>query len=314
MKNISLVLFTLIGWFFVVPGFGQTDEGNSVGLLQNMDSNQWTLLIIIGVVLALILIMMLVMVYLLSFLKTVLRGQNPAMPAESGSWWEDFKEKYVVGKMTPIEEEKDIALDHSYDGIVELDNFMPPWLKYVFYMSIAFAVIYFVNYSVLGIGDNQYEEYEEELAIAEEEAELFRASDATTIDETNVQFDKSGPGIQAGKDLYETNCAACHAMDGGGGVGPNFTDQYWIHGGSINDVFSVVKYGVVEKGMIPWQDQLSPEQIQQVSSYILTMQGGTPANPKAPQGELYEEEIQEPIDALGEDELGLEPADDGDAE
>ncbi|MEX0883718.1 MAG: c-type cytochrome, partial [Cyclobacteriaceae bacterium] len=198
--------------------------------------------------------------------------------------------------------------------IVELDNFMPPWLKYVFYMSIAFAVIYFVNYSVLGIGETQYEEYEEELALAAEEAELFKASGATTIDETNVEFDKSGPAIEAGKELYETNCAACHALDGGGGVGPNFTDQYWIHGGSINDVFSVVKYGVVEKGMIPWQDQLSPEQMQQVSSYILTMQGSTPANPKAPQGELYEEEIEEPIDALGEDDLGVEPADEGEAE
>ena len=181
-------------------------------------------------------------------------------------------------------------------------------------MSIAFAVIYFVNYSVLGIGDNQYEEYEEELAIAEEQAELLSASDATTIDETNVEFDKSGPSIQAGKDLYAANCAACHAMDGGGGVGPNFTDQYWIHGGSINDVFSVVKYGVVEKGMIPWQDQLSPEQMQQVSSYILTMQGSTPANPKEPQGELYEEDIKEPIDARGGDELGLEPADEEESE
>ncbi len=306
MKTIKLIGASLLSLFLVVPGLAQESEESWTAQLQQLDSGQAALLMIIGVVLLLIVVIMGLMLYLLSFLMTVIRKDNPALAAKP-SWWETFKVKFVTGKMKPIEQEKDIQLDHSYDGIVELDNFMPPWLKYVFYMSIAFAVIYFVNYSVLGLGQNQYEEYEEELAIAAMEEEARGESMLASIDETNVEFDASTPTIEAGEELYAGNCAACHAMDGGGGVGPNLTDEFWIHGGDIKDIFSVVKYGVVEKGMIPWQDQLSPEQMQQVSSYILSLQGITPANPKEPQGEKYEPEVEDPVDALGEDELGLEP-------
>ncbi|SHM93497.1 cytochrome c oxidase cbb3-type subunit 3 [Cyclobacterium lianum] len=295
------------GLFLTFPVLGQEADQSWTAGLQQMDSSQMTLLLIIGVVLLLIVIIMGVMLYLLSFLMSVIRQDNPALAAQP-SWWENFKEKFVTGKMKPIEQEADIQLDHSYDGIVELDNFMPPWLAYVFYLSIGFAIIYFVNYSVLGIGKTQMEEYEEELAIAAMEEEARGESMLAAIDENTVEFTSSTAAIEAGSELYAGNCAACHAMDGGGGVGPNLTDEYWIHGGDIKDIFSVVKYGVVEKGMIPWQDQLSPEQMQQVSSYILTLQGTSPANPKEPQGEKYEPNIEEPLDALGEDELGLEPA------
>lgn len=307
MKTFKLIGASILSLFLAIPAFAQDDTEGWTAQLQQLDSGQTALLLIIAVVLLLIVIIMGLMLYLLSFLMTVIRRDNPAF-AEKPSWWEEFKEKFVTGKMKPIEQEKDIQLDHSYDGIVELDNFMPPWLKYVFYMSIAFAIIYFINYSVLGIGKTQYEEYEEELAIAAMEEESRGESMLASIDETSVEFDSSTPAIEAGKELYTGNCAACHAMDGGGGVGPNLTDDYWIHGADIKDVFTVVKYGVIEKGMIPWQDQLSPEQMQQVSSYVLTLQGTTPANPKEPQGEKYEPEIEEPVDALGEDDLGLEPA------
>lgn len=306
MKTFKLIGASLLSLFLVIPGFAQDSGESWTAQLQQLDSSQAALLLIIAVVLLLIVIIMGLMLYLLSFLMAVIRKDSPALAAKP-SWWEEFKVKFVTGKMKPIEQEKDIQLDHSYDGIVELDNFMPPWLKYVFYMSIAFAVIYFVNYSVLGLGQNQYEEYAEELAIAAMEEEERGESMLASIDETSVEFDSSTPTIEAGMELYAGNCAACHAMDGGGGVGPNLTDEYWIHGADIKDVFSVVKYGVIEKGMIPWQDQLSPEQMQQVSSYVLTLQGTTPANPKEPQGERYEPEVENPFDALGEDELGLEP-------
>ncbi|WP_073094188.1 cbb3-type cytochrome c oxidase N-terminal domain-containing protein [Cyclobacterium lianum] len=307
MKTYKWIGTMLGGLFLTFPVLGQEADQSWTAGLQQMDSSQMTLLLIIGVVLLLIVIIMGVMLYLLSFLMSVIRQDNPALAAQP-SWWENFKEKFVTGKMKPIEQEADIQLDHSYDGIVELDNFMPPWLAYVFYLSIGFAIIYFVNYSVLGIGKTQMEEYEEELAIAAMEEEARGESMLAAIDENTVEFTSSTAAIEAGSELYAGNCAACHAMDGGGGVGPNLTDEYWIHGGDIKDIFSVVKYGVVEKGMIPWQDQLSPEQMQQVSSYILTLQGTSPANPKEPQGEKYEPNIEEPLDALGEDELGLEPA------
>lgn len=164
---------------------------------------------------------------------------------------------------------------------------MPPWLQWVFIGTIAFAVVYFVHYSVLGNGPTGVEEYEEELRLEAIAAEYRQANMLAGIDENTVVFDGSATAVNAGRTIFETNCAACHASDGGGGVGPNLTDAYWIHGGSISDVFRIIKYGVVEKGMIPWQDQLSPEQIQQVSSFILTLKGTTPAIPKAPQGELF---------------------------
>lgn len=305
MKRFKMTLLVLFGLFVAIPTFAQTSEIGWVEGLSSLQSSEITLLAIMGILLLLIIVLMLLMIYLLVFLSKVLNVNSPELAAQP-TWWESFKQKYIVGEMKPVAAEKDIQLDHTYDGIRELDNFMPPWLKYVFYLTIMFAVVYFVNYSVLGIGKTQIEEYEQELAIAAIEAEERQFLAVSTIDETNVQFDASGPAIKAGMTLYENNCVACHAIDGGGGVGPNLTDDYWIHGGSIEDIFRVVKYGVIEKGMIPWQDQLSPEEMQQVSSYVLTLVGSTPANPKAPQGDLYEQKIEEPTDVLTEDELGVE--------
>ena len=305
MRMFRSIMLLVAGLFAGVPAIAQESEISFVKEFASMSSSEATLLIVVAVVLVVIVILMFLLIYLVTFLKQVLQLDNPALAAEP-SWWEQFNERYISGKMKPIEEEKNLLLDHSYDGIVELDNFMPPWLKYLFYVTIVFGVVYVLNYSVFGIGKTQIEEYEQELYVAQLEAEARQALAVSVIDETNVQFDATGPSLKAGQTIYENNCVACHAIDGGGGVGPNLTDEYWIHGGSIEDIFRVVKYGVIEKGMIPWQDQLSPEEMQQVSSYLLTLVGTTPANPKAPQGDRYEQKIEEPIDALTEDELGVE--------
>ena len=254
-----------------------------------MDSSQKTQEDILGVVLLVIVLLLILMVYLMSFMVTVFQKENPEL-ANQPSWWDSFKERFVTGKMDAVggkDEKAKMMADHSYDGITELDNFMPPWLQWVFIGTIAFAVIYFVNYTVLGVGPTGEEEYQEELRVEAIAAEARKANMLAGIDENTVIFDESAAALSSGKSIFESNCAACHASDGGGGVGPNLTDDYWIHGGSIQDVFKVVKYGVVEKGMIPWQDQLSPEEMQQVSSYILTLVGTTPANPKEPQGDLF---------------------------
>ncbi len=270
MKKSKFLLLLLIGTLGSQSVFAQGSELEWVNQLQQMDSSQLTLLIILGVVLGVIVLLMGILIYLMSFLKSLLKPAGLEHIPQV-SWWDQFKEKHIVGKRKPIEDEKDLVLAHAHDGIVELDNHMPPWLKYLFYVSIVFGIFYFVNYSVLGIGKTQLEEYDEELRIAAILLESRQALDLATIDETNVTFDKSGPAIKAGQSIYDNNCAACHALDGGGGIGPNFTDEYWIHGGSIEDVFRIVKFGVIEKGMVPWQDILSPEEMQQVSSYILTM-------------------------------------------
>ncbi|WP_057938417.1 c-type cytochrome [Algoriphagus resistens] len=256
------------------------------GQLQALDSNQLAILIIIGVILGVIVLLLILMLYLMSFISAIFRKENPEL-AEKPSWWTSFKKRFVTGDIKEEQAEDKLMADHSYDGIQELDNFMPPWLQYVFWGTIMIAVFYFGYYTVLGYGKTGVEEYQEEVLNASMEAEARGVSALASIDETNVEIDDSEVGISAGKTIFEANCAACHAADGGGGVGPNLTDQYWIHGGDIKDVFKVIKYGVIEKGMVPWEDQLSPQEIQQVASYILTFQGTSPAAPKAPQGELY---------------------------
>jgi cytochrome c oxidase cbb3-type subunit 3 len=284
----SLAILSILG-LSTAPVLAQTAETSWYTALQSMDSSQLMLLLLMGVVLLIIVLLLILMVYLMSFLAAVLRRENPSL-ADEPSWWESFKLRYITGKVDEVggeEEKAKLMGNHSYDGITELDNFMPPWLQWVFVSTIVVAVIYFVHYTVLGTGATGIEEYQEELRIEALAAEVRKATQAAGIDENSVVFDESQGAISAGKTIFESNCAACHAADGGGGVGPNLTDEYWLHGGSINDVFTVVKYGVIEKGMIPWQDQLSPEQMQQVASYILTLKGTAPANPKAPQGEPY---------------------------
>jgi cytochrome c oxidase cbb3-type subunit 3 len=271
------------------PAWAQTEESNWYTKLQAMDSGELTLLIILGIVLFVIIILLFLMVYLMSFMVAVFRKENPEL-ANEPSWWDSFKEKFVTGKMDEVggkAEQEKLMTDHSYDGITELDNFMPPWLQWVFICTIGFGILYFINYSVLGYGKTGIEEYQEELRIEAIAAEARKANMAASIDETNVTVDDSGTALAAGKSIFEANCAACHAADGGGGVGPNLTDDYWLHGGDIKDVFSVIKYGVISKGMVPWEDQLAPQEIQEVASYILSLKGTTPANPKDPQGELY---------------------------
>ncbi|GAA0878339.1 hypothetical protein GCM10009119_13070 [Algoriphagus jejuensis] len=287
MKKIFSIL-ALLG-LMSSPALAQVTDAKWYATLQAMDSGQLTLLVVLGVILAVILLLLVLMVYLMSFMSAVLRRENPSL-ANEPTWWESFKERYVTGTVDEVggkEEKAKMMSDHSYDGITELDNFMPPWLQWVFVSTIVFAVIYYVHYTVLGNGATGLEEYQEELRIEAIAEDIRRTSQAAGIDENTVVFDESAAGLSTGKTLFETNCAACHAADGGGGVGPNLTDEYWLHGGSIKDVFTVVKFGVLEKGMIPWQDQLSPEEMQQVSSYILTLKGTTPANPKAPQGDPY---------------------------
>jgi len=198
----------------------------------------------------------------------------------------------LLTKSTPIEREKDIMFDHDFDGIKELDSKIPPWFSWLFIITIIFAAYYMIDYHIIGSGQVQYEEYSQEVQIASLEREALIKSGAFVNEET-VTLLTDASGLSSGKAIFEANCIACHAADGGGIVGPNLTDDYWIHGGGIKNVFKVIKYGVVEKGMIAWQTQLNPNQMQEVSSYVLSLHGTTPAAPKAPEGEIWFEEKTE---------------------
>ena len=188
-------------------------------------------------------------------------------------------------QVVPVEKEKDILFDHEYDGIRELDNSLPPWWVYMFYLSIGFAVVYMTYYHFTDLGLSSAEQYELEMEQAEERVQAYLDRQASQVDETNVEMIEDEAELAMGQTIYETNCVACHGMMGEGGVGPNLTDEYWIHGGTIKDVFRTVKYGVPEKGMISWKAQLRPKDMHQVSAYIMTLVGTNPPNAKEPQGE-----------------------------
>ena len=189
---------------------------------------------------------------------------------------------------TSIEDEQSILLDHDFDGIKELNNKIPPWYNIIFIGSIVFAIIYGFRYHWSFDGDYQVYEYEQEMAEANAAKKELVKKSGGLIDENTAKLLTDDASLSEGKDVFIKNCAACHAQDGGGLVGPNFTDKYWIHGNKVTDLFKVIKYGVAAKGMPTWQKQLSPKQIEEVASYILTLQGTTPANPKAAEGDLYE--------------------------
>lgn len=176
--------------------------------------------------------------------------------------------------------------DHEYDGIQELDNPAPAWFQFLFYITIVFAVIYMINYHMIGKQNTSFDEYMQEVTVAQQQKdELLRTG--ALINENNVKVLTDAADIDKGKEIFTVNCVSCHNTDGGGGVGPNLTDKYWIHGGGIKNVFTTIKYGVPAKGMISWQTQLNPKQMNQVASYVLTFEGKTPANPKAPEGNIW---------------------------
>ncbi|WP_051293002.1 cbb3-type cytochrome c oxidase N-terminal domain-containing protein [Olivibacter sitiensis] len=202
--------------------------------------------------------------------------------------------------LRPIEEEKDQIMDHAYDGIEELDNPTPAWFMGLFYGTILFGVVYLSVYHVFGIGASQDQEYAHEMAVAEKERQLFLASQANNVDENNVEQDKSPETIAAGAAAFQTNCAVCHGDKGQGGIGPNLTDDYWLHGGDVKAIFKTIKYGVPDKGMVPWQSQLSPLQIAQVSNFILSLRGTKPPGAKEPQGELVMPETNSPEEPADE--------------
>ena len=175
--------------------------------------------------------------------------------------------------------------DHDYDGIRELDNDLPPWWKWLFYITIIFAVVYLIRIFVFQSDDLiQGREYNNEMAAAQANMPEKPAAEATF----KVELLTDDASLAAGQETWTKICAACHLADGGGLVGPNMTDNYWIHGNTVQDLYNTVTNGVIEKGMIPYKDQLSDQARLDVVSYILVkLQGTTPANPKAPQGTEY---------------------------
>lgn len=211
------------------------------------------------------------------------------LSAKSQAWeWKWGKRMYnkLLGSK-PIEEEGEIILDHNYDGIKELDNSLPPWWVYLFYATILFGVVYLVRFHVMD-GYTQQEEFEQQMEVARLEIEEYKKTAKDLVDVNTVELLTDPTDLAAGKKIFEVNCVVCHMADGGGGIGPNLTDDNWILGGGIKNVFNVISEGGRDgKGMVSWKPILKPAEMAQVASYLLTFVGTTPANPKAPEGDIW---------------------------
>ena len=202
-------------------------------------------------------------------------------------WWSDLDKKYFT-KAASIEKEADVLLDHDYDGIKELDNALPPWWKWGFYFTVVVAVIYLFRFHVIKTGPTPLDEYETEMNIAAAKMENFKKNSKEAFNETTVTL-ADAKGIAEGKKIFSGTCFPCHGASGeGNAVGPNLTDKYWLHGGSLGNVFKTISDGVPDKGMQAWNKQFSPTEIRNLSSFILSLQGTKPPNAKAAQGNLYE--------------------------
>lgn len=184
----------------------------------------------------------------------------------------------------PIEEEGSILLDHDYDGIKELDNELPPWWKYGFYITIVWAFVYFFYYQVLKIGAIQEEEYAQEMAEGERQIAEYKALHPEMITAESVELLTDAGTISTGREVYNTYCVSCHMDKGAGGVGPNLTDPFWLYGGDIKSVFTTISEGKPENGMAAWKNLLAADKIQAAACYVLQLNYIAPPTGKEPQG------------------------------
>ncbi|WP_299526004.1 cbb3-type cytochrome c oxidase N-terminal domain-containing protein [Winogradskyella sp.] len=219
-----------------------------------------------------------------------------AAPSKLVLWIKNIYKKLLGSR--PMEEEGEIILDHNYDGIKELDNSLPPWWLYGFYATIIFGVVYMARYHIFN-ADDQFAEYEIEYAEAQRAIEEYKRTAKNLVDVNTVEVLTEASDLNAGKAIFEGKCVVCHKADGGGGIGPNLTDEYWILGGGIKNVFRTISEGGRDgKGMVSWKKEgLSPLEMAQVASYVLEFQGTTPAEPKPAEGDIWVDETASEADS-----------------
>jgi cytochrome c oxidase cbb3-type subunit III len=263
------------------------------------DNPMLTFYVLVGFIFVIALLVLVVAIYMLQVINYLTTEAAKEKAAKLGivyqpeiSFWEKLWQQ--SNDFVPLEKESEILLEHSYDGIRELDNHLPPWWKGLFIGTIGFSFVYILFFHVFNTFPSQQQEYDTEVAYAQEQAQKLKAANpVAAIDETNVEAATDAAALADGKQLFLNTCASCHRKDGGGDIGPNLTDKYWLHGGSIKEIFKVVRHGVQGTNMIAWEGVISPDKMKSVASYILTMQGTNPPNPKKPQGEIVKPEKKE---------------------
>ena len=276
---IKKALLSLL-FFFTMGGSAFAQE--TAEPIRAISGNELILLVLLAILFFAALLVVIALVNTATLLRKISApAKAETQDAPVISWWKKFAGMSIL----PSQEHQLIIQGHDYDGIQELDNRMPPWLQSLFLATVVIGVGYGAYY-FSGIGDYQLAELEKEVAQAEIDKKAYMAKVGASMDENTVTLIGEEAAIGQGKAIFQEKCTACHGADGGGSVGPNLTDAYWLHGAGIKNLFKVIKYGVPEKGMISWEKQLSPTDIQKVASYVHSLQGTKPASPKEPQGEL----------------------------
>jgi cytochrome c oxidase cbb3-type subunit 3 len=244
------------------------------------DGNDLILLFTIGILISIVLVLLVMLMALASMMQSMIGSEQGKPAFDSSKFWQK------LGSLKPLSKEKELLLNEDYDGIKELDNPVPAWFNALFYGTVAFGLLYLLVYHNWDLAPLQKQEYDEEVYAAQlASQERLKNAPIDDINENNVKESKDQSVITSGKAAYIQYCAACHGQKGEGGVGPNLTDEYWIHGGTLAAVFKTIKYGVPEKGMVAWGTQITPTKISNISNFITSLQGTNPPNSKAPQGE-----------------------------
>lgn len=275
-RNIPLLVFLLVS--VILPA--QTPAAGAVDQSWGLHPMLVMIIFVITVILMLLTLMLALQLY--RFLKKSAGEIVPELKQKEKKKKTSLMHKLM--QLKPLEQEKDMLTDHEYDGIRELNNPTPAWFMALFYGTILFAAVYLVYYHVM---DNPLmeQEYLAEMEKAQEEKAAWQASQPQKFNEDSVRFNRSPSIISEGKIVFDQFCIQCHGQRGEGKVGPNLTDEYWLHGNTAKDIFRTIREGVPDKGMIAWKSQLKPDQIVLLVSYIKSLEGTNPAGAKEPQGE-----------------------------
>lgn len=280
LKNFSVILFLLV---FISNSFAQTEQPATGEM--NMDAYMMFLFIIMIIILNAI------------FIPLMTTRESSVTAGESAVEKKKTQIQIIKEKLTglqPIETESSLLLEDNYDGIQELNNNVPPWFNILFYGTIVIAILYLLNYHVFKIGKLPFQEYYDEVYAADmKREELIRTG--AFVNENTVELLKDNESLKTGKQIFMGNCVPCHGEGGQGTVGPNLTDEFWIHGGGIKNIFKTIKYGVPAKGMITWMNQFNPKMMQQVASYVISIQGTNPPGGKPPEGDKFIESVSDSV-------------------
>jgi cytochrome c oxidase cbb3-type subunit 3 len=256
------------------------------------DSNYALVWFLLSTLVLVGLVFLVLFVALISWMRPQLR-QLYDLPTVHDTWSGQVLGLLVGDARLVRGEYRDEVLDHDYDGIHEFDNDLPPWWKWGFAFTVVFAISYVTYYHVARKGQLQGAEYAAEMR----QAALFVPVGGDDPNQVTTYAALTAPAdLGSGKAIFATNCAPCHGANAEGKVGPNLTDEFWLHGGDVNHVYKTIKFGVNGKGMVAWKGKLSGKQMLQVASYALSLQGSKPANAKAPQGE--KEALGKPVAQL----------------